>query len=174
MPRNTVILILAVLAFNLALAHGPFIEIIGQRIVTTDEGRFLEVEIHAPEGEEQVSLTAGVTAAGTGVLEERQGDRYEQVFRVPILQDHDGTHLGADTPYRIRLPEGRGAAQDPTVTLMFGGGTILHIDVPEEVAATGRPIWRWFAVAFGVTAVLVLSVFILSRSKGNQRDRVQA
>jgi hypothetical protein len=149
-----VLVTLTGLLFSLALAHGLQMEASGQRIVTTDEGQFLEVSIDPPDVQEQVYLTAVATASGAAQLEQQSDGAYLAVSRIPIVQEHNGNSFGVDTPYRIRLLE---APRDSSafLTLLFTGGTILRLDAPVE-GAQGRPLWHWLTLFFVALTIVAL------------------
>lgn len=155
MPASRILIALLGLLFGLALAHGLQMEASRQRIVTTDEGQFLELHIDPPEMQEQVYLTAVGTASGAAQLEQQQGGVYEPVSRIPIVQSHNENTFGVDTPYRIRLLEAHRGGEKAFLTLLFTGGTILRLDAPVE-GTSGRPLWHWFAVS--LVAVMVVAL----------------
>jgi hypothetical protein len=160
-PRLDKLLLLFALASQ-AVAHGPEIGLEDLRVVSSDEGRFLEMRVDPPEG--GAVLTAVSTPSGSAILESRKGGDYLVTDRIPL--DYGQGALGAATAYRIRLPEIRSRERTTPVTLLFGGGNIIHAQAGVVSRPTG--LERWLPA--GVAALAVIGALTVKLVKAPKRE----
>ncbi|MEX2541402.1 MAG: hypothetical protein WD314_06320 [Trueperaceae bacterium] len=167
--KAAIVSLLLVLPFlQSALAHGPRIEVSKLWVVTTEEGKFLEMSLDPPEeGAEQFALIAVSTPFGPAELEQRTVDSYQPVERIPAVH---GAELSAETPFRVRLATPLAVNGLLPVTLLFNGGVLLREEIMTEPTTSSSvgPWARGAAIAGLLAIMLIAGAWRVRRGKGRR------
>lgn len=139
------------------LAHGPGIDVVGARLVTSAEGAFLEMNVDAPDVAERHDLVAVSTPYGGGVFEQKQAGGYHRVDAIPV--ETASQRFGPATAFRVRLPHLPRGTTEALLSVMFSGGELVHTEMivapPERDRSSAARIWLpVFVVLVGIGAGL--------------------
>lgn len=152
------------------LAHGPGIDVAGARLLTSAEGAFLEMNLHAPDVDvdERHDLIAVSTPYGGAVLEQKRAGVYRPVEVIPI--EAGSQRYGSATAYRIRLPRPPRSTTKALLSVMFSGGELVHTEMTVATPSRDRlPLARaWMPMLVVLMGIGVgLPVFLRRRRKAS-------